>query len=170
MKKVFIFLKKEFLEMLPPTIYFFIVFHIVAFIRGLMAESYGLSIATTSAATIGALITGKSILIADALPLFKWFRRNRIIYNVIWRIFLYIIIVLFLQLLEELIPLISVSGSFSSAIEKLFSEIRWTSFWATHLVLIIFLCFYTLITAIIETIGRKKFLDIFLKSEVQKAN
>jgi len=70
MKKALIFLKHEFLEMLPLTIFFFVVFHILAFIRMLMAKQYGITISSSTAATIGALIVGKSILIVDALPIY----------------------------------------------------------------------------------------------------
>ena len=71
------FLKDEFLEMLPSTIFFFVVFHIILFTRALMANQSGITIASSASATIGALIVGKSILIAGALPLFNWFRQNR---------------------------------------------------------------------------------------------
>ena len=36
-------LKKEFLELLPPTIYFFVALHIVAFVRVLMLEKTGIA-------------------------------------------------------------------------------------------------------------------------------
>ena len=38
MNKAITFIKKEFLEMLPPTIFFFVVFHVVLFTRALMAK------------------------------------------------------------------------------------------------------------------------------------
>jgi hypothetical protein len=82
MKKVLKFLQVEFLEMLPPTIFFLVVFHIIAVTRALMAEEYGITIASSVSATIGALIVGKSILIADALPFFNRFRQKKSIYNV----------------------------------------------------------------------------------------
>jgi hypothetical protein len=160
MKKVLIFLKHEFLEMLPPTIFFFVVFHILAFIRALMAKQYGITISAATTATIGALIVGKSILIVDALPLCDWFSQKRLIYNVGWRVFLYLIIVLLFQFLEELIPLISKYGAISTAREHLIEEIKWPRFWATHIILIVFIAFYNAATAVIGAIGRNKFLEI----------
>jgi hypothetical protein len=160
MKKVLIFLKHEFLEMLPATIFFFVVFHILAFTRALMAEQYGISLSSSTAATIGALIVGKSILIVDAIPLCNWFSQKRLIYNVGWRIFLYLIIVLLFQFLEELLPLISKYGAISTASEHLIEEIKWPRFWATHIILIVFITFYNAATAVIGAIGRNKFLEI----------
>ena len=165
MKRALIFLKHEFLEMLPPTIFFLVVFHTVAFTRSLMSEQFGIALASSSAATIGALIVGKSILIADALPLFKWFCQKRLIYNVAWRIFLYVIIVLLFQFLEELIPLISKYGAISTASEHVIEEIKWARFWATLLVLIVFLVIYSAATTVIGAIGRNEFLEIFFGSK-----
>jgi hypothetical protein len=161
MKKALIFLKHEFFEMLPPTIFFLVVFHILAFIRTLMAKQYGITLTSSTAATIGALIVGKSILIVDSLPLYEWFSQKRLIYNIAWRIFLYLIIVVFFQFIEELIPLISKYGTLSTAREHLIEEIKWPRFWATHIILIIFITFYNLATAVIGAIGRNKFLEIF---------
>jgi hypothetical protein len=161
LKKALIFLKKEFLEMLPPTIFFLVVFLIFAFIRGLIADEVGITVASSAGAVIGALVVGKSILIADATPLFHWFSKTKLIYNVIWRIFLYFIIVLFFQFAEELIPLISKNRSVSLAIENLFEEIKWTRFLVVHIILMMFMFFYTFTTATMEAIGRKEYFGIF---------
>jgi hypothetical protein len=165
MKKALTFLKHEFLEMLPPTIFFFVIFHVVVFTRALMAEQYGITISSSVAATIGALIVGKSILIADALPFMNWFSQKKLIYNIAWRTFFYAIIVLLFQFLEELIPLISKYGAISAATEHLIEEIKWPRFWATHILIVVFLIFYNLATGVIGAIGRNEFLEIFFSSK-----
>jgi hypothetical protein len=161
MKKALIFLKHEFLEMLPPTIFFFVVFHIIAFMRVLMAEQYGITITSSASATIGALIVGKSILVANAIPFVNWFRQKRLIYNVVWKTSLYVIIVLLFQCIEELIPLISKYGAILTAGEHLFEEIKWPRFWATHILLILFLIAYNVTAEVIGAIGRNKIIEIF---------
>jgi len=163
------FIKHEFLEMLPPTIFFFVVFHIIAFTRALMTEQYGISIASSSAATIGALIVGKSILIADKLPICNWFCEKRLIYNVAWRTFLYVIIVLLFQFLEELIPLIFKYGAISTASEHLIEEIKWPRFWAIHILFIVFLVIYNVATGVIGAIGRNELLDILVSSKSNRS-
>ena len=169
MKKAFIFLKHEFLEMLPPTIFFFVVFHLIHFARALMADQYVITITSSAVATIGALIVGKSILIADALPLLNWFCQKRLIYNVAWRIFIYVIIVLLFQFLEELIPLISKYGAISTASGHLIEEIKWSRFWATHIILIVFLFFYSVATGVISAIGRDEFLKILFSPKSNRS-
>jgi hypothetical protein len=151
--------------MLPPTIFFFVVFHIVTFTRSLMAEQYGIDITSSATATIGALIVGKSILIADALPFSNLLRQKRLIYNVVWRTALYSAIVLFFQILEELIPLISKYDGIFTACEYLAEEIKWPRFLATHILFIVFLSIYNTATALIGEIGRNEFIAIFFRSK-----
>ena len=162
MSKATVVLKKELLELLPPTAFFLVVFHIVVFTRSLMGETDAVSMNSHAAATLGALVVGKSILVADALPLFRWFSQKRLILNVAWRSFLYLLVVLLFQLLEELIPLISEDGGVAAAIEYFIEEIRWTRFWATHLLFAVFLACYSLGTAMIAVIGKDRFLQVFL--------
>jgi UPF0716 family protein affecting phage T7 exclusion len=42
--------------MLPPTIFFFVVFHTVVYVRSLLGEGANVSMATSAAATVGALV------------------------------------------------------------------------------------------------------------------
>ena len=165
MKIALIFIKKEFLEMLPPTIFLFVVFHIILFTRALMAKQYGLNFSSSAAATIGALIVGKSILIADALPFVNLFRQKRLIYNIAWKTFLYLSIVVFFQFLEELIPLISKYGAISTASEHFIEEMKWPRFWATNILFVLFLVVYNLATGVIDAIGRNEFLEILFSSK-----
>lgn len=165
MKKVLKFLQTEFLEMLPPTIYFLLVFHTVAFARALMAEQYGINFASSVSATIGALIIGKAILIADALPFVNKFREKGSAYNVAWRMLIYISIILLIQYLEEFIPLISKHESFVTAIEHVHEGRQWPQFWATFILCSIFLLFYSLSTEVIAAIGRNELLKIFFRSK-----
>lgn len=161
MSKAISWLKKELLELLPPMIFFFIVFIVMDIAKGLIERELGMTIASTSSAFIGALIVGKSILIVNALPMLKWFHKKRLIYTVLWRIFFYLLIVVVFQFIEELIPLISTYGSFADALEKLFEEIKWDHFIAIHILLLMFIIIYTLVTAIVETFGRKEVRKLF---------
>lgn len=147
--------------MLPPTIFFLLVFHILTYIRRLLIGEFGISLAETSAATILALVVGKSIVIVDALPILKWIRHTRLVYVILWRIIFYLIIVTAFQFIEGLIPFISKYGSIPEAIEHLLKEIKWNHFVAIRIILLLFIVIYTLIAAIIEIFGRKEFIKIF---------
>jgi hypothetical protein len=162
MSKALAILKREFLEILPPTTFFLVVFYVVVLTRSLMGETVEISMDTYLAATVAALVVGKAVLIADALPLFRWFSRRPLVFNVAWRSLLYLSAVLLLQLLEELIPLIREHGRVAAAIGALVAETDWTRFWATHLLFVLFVVCYCLGTAMIGVIGRERFLETFL--------
>jgi len=61
-------IKHEFIKALPPTIFFFIILHIVALIRALMAKGTGVSMPVSASVLIASLVLGKSVLVADMLP------------------------------------------------------------------------------------------------------
>jgi len=161
MNKTLAFIKKEFLEMLTPTIFFFVVFEIILFARSMMGIEQQFSLTSTTAVIIGALIVGKSVLIADALPLFHWFSEPRLIFNVLWRVLLYLLVVLMFQILEELIPLLSKYDGLAAAASHLSDEVHWPRFWATHLIFAVFLVHYCAITALISVIGKNRFREVF---------
>ena len=165
MKKTLLFVKKELLEMVPPTIFFFVMFSIILLIRTIQAEEYDIAVSSIAAIAILALIFGKSILIIDALPLFHWFRKKRLIHNVIWRSCLYLMIVLAFQYLEELIPLLPKFDTIALASEHLMEEVKWPNFWTSHIIMVVLLVFYILATELIRVIGRKEFIEIMFSSK-----
>src|SRR5207253_7069640 len=48
-------IKEEFLELLPPTIFFFVTLHVIALIRALMLEGTGIAPMTSVSVTVAAL-------------------------------------------------------------------------------------------------------------------
>ena len=61
-------IKKEVQEVIPPTIFFLIAFHILALFRSLMLRQYGIEISTVAGATVAALVVAKVVLLTDLLP------------------------------------------------------------------------------------------------------
>jgi hypothetical protein len=163
MNKVLAFIRKEFLELLLPTIFALVAFEILLLVRSLMGSEQNFVIATHVAVVIGALVTGKSVLIADALPLFGWLRDKPLILSVLWKFLLYMSIVLLFQIIEELIPLWSKYDGFAGAASHLIDDIHWPRFWASHITLGIFIFFYSFSAALIGVIGRDRFYQIFFR-------
>src|SRR5438874_7329520 len=90
MTKLSATLKKEFFELLPPTIFFFVALHIVAFVRVLMLKGTGISPTSSISIAVAALILGKAVLIADLLPMINRFPNQPLIYNVAWKTLIYL--------------------------------------------------------------------------------
>lgn len=102
MSNVFSTIKREFMEMLPPTIFFLVALHIVALIRALMVRSAGIEIQTSASILLAALILGKAVLIANLLPFINRFPDKPLIWNVAWKTLIYALVALLVHYLERL--------------------------------------------------------------------
>jgi hypothetical protein len=161
MSKVSSKLKEEFLALLPPTIFFFVALHIVAFIRVLMLKGTGISPLSTISIAVAALILGKAVLIADMLPMVNRFPNKPLIYNVAWKTLIYLLMATLIHYLERLIDFWRQTGGFVTGNQKLLSEIIWPHFWAIQLILLVLITMYCTIHELVRVIGRDKLLRIF---------
>src|SRR5881392_327752 len=154
-------LKEEFFKILPPTIFFFVALHIVAFIRVLMLEGTGLKPSSSVSIAVASLILGKAVLIADMLPMINRFPNKPLIYNVAWKTVIYLLISAVIHYLERLIDFWRQAGSFVAGNQKLLSEIIWPHFWAIQIVLFVLIAMYCMVHELVRVIRREKALRIF---------
>ena len=132
-------LKHEIEELLPTTIYFVVVLHFAAFIQALMNRHNGLSLPTSASITLGALVMGKSVLLADVLPFINRYPTEPLIWNVSWTATVY----------------------FSAANHAMFAEITWSHFWAIQLLLALLILVYCVMSELIRVIGRAEMKALF---------
>jgi hypothetical protein len=149
-------IKHEIMELLPPVIFFFIAFHILAFSRALMLRQYGVSMSAVAGVAVGALVAGKVVLLADLLPFINRFPDKPLVYNILWKTMIYVIAAVIIHYLEELIPLWWRAGDFSAANRKLFDEIVWPHFWALQLWLSVLLFVYCAGRELTRALGPKE--------------
>src|SRR5437660_360377 len=161
MSKVFSKLKEEFLALLPPTIYFFVALHIVAFVRVLMLKGTGIAPTSTIKIAVAALILGKAVLLADMLPLINRFPNKPLIYNVAWKTVIYWLLSAVIHYLERLIDFWRETGSFVAGNQKLFAEIVWPHFWSIQIIIFVLIAMYCTVHELVRVIGREKVLRIF---------
>jgi hypothetical protein len=161
MTKLSTTLKKEFFELLPPTIYFFVALHLVMFIRVLMLEGTGLSPFSSASIAVTALVLGKAVLIADMLPFINRFPNKPLIYNIAWKTAIYLLISAVLHYLERLIDFWRETGSFVASNQKLLAEIIWPHFFAIQIILFVLIAAYCMVHELVRVIGKEKALRIF---------
>jgi hypothetical protein len=153
--------KHELAEMIPPTIYFFVIFHIIALIRELMTKNTGIDISTTTSIAIGSLILGKAVLIANALPFINRFPEKPLMWNVCWKTALYFVVALVIHYLEHLYDFWQVAPGFAAANRKLLSEIVWPHFWAIQILLTVLIFVYCVASELARLVGPKKLGRMF---------
>jgi hypothetical protein len=153
--------KKEFKELLPPTIFFFVILHLVALLRTLMLEGTGIALGTSASITIAALILAKAVLIADLLPFINRYPDRPLVYNVAWKTAIYALIAMLLHYLEHLVDFWREAGGLVAGNQKLLAEIVWPHFWAIQILLVVLILMYCTIREVVREIGGDKMRRMF---------
>jgi hypothetical protein len=161
MSKLSAKIKEEIKALLPPTIFFFIVLHLVAFVRVLMLKGTGVSPATPVSATVAALILGKAVLIADKLPVINRYPDKPLAYNVVWKTTIYTLVAMLIHYMERLVDFWREAGGFVAGNEKLLAEIVWPHFWAIQIILVVLILMYCTMRELVRVIGGDKVRRMF---------
>src|SRR5947207_8278850 len=156
MTKLSTTLKKEFFELLPPTIFFFVALHIVAFVRVLMLKGTGISPVSSISIAVAALILGKAVLVADMLPMINRFPNKPLIYNVAWKTSIYWLMATLIHYVERLIDFWRQTGGFVAGNRKLLAEIIWPHFWAVQIILFVLIAMYCMMHELVRGRGNEK--------------
>jgi hypothetical protein len=161
MKKILGKLWEEFLKVLPPTIFFLIALTLLAIARALFLRSYGITTAGQLQIVIGALILGKSVLIADLMPFVNRYPDRPLIYNVAWKSLIYNLVALLIHYIERLLDYWKDFGGFIGANREMFEKMVWPHFWGVQIVLIMLIVPYSVAHEIARIVGPKRFRDVF---------
>ena len=153
--------KEEALSLVPPTIFFFIALHIVAFVRLLMAKQTNFPVSSTMSIAVAALILGKAVLLADMLPFINRFPQRPLAYNVAWKTAIYLLVAALVHYLERLFDFSRQAGGVVAGNERLLSEMVWPHFWAIQILLFVLILMYCTARELVRVIGRDKVMRIF---------
>lgn len=162
MRKILQTIKHEFLEILPPTIFFFIAFSLIIVSKKLILQEYGIEFSGFATAAVGALLVGKVVLIVDKFSFVNKFPDKPLMYNVVWKTVIYMIAALIVRYLEHLIEFLSKYGNFVDANRHLLDEIHWPHFLVIQLWLSVLLFVYCSLRELVRAVGRKKVVHMFL--------
>jgi hypothetical protein len=154
-------IKEELLAMIPPTIFFLFTLGLVAVVRMLMTKGTGLPVSTPIQVAVGALVLGKSVLIADMLPIINRYPDKPLAYNVVWKTMIYVLAALVIHYLERLVDFWKEAGGFVAGNEKLLAEMVWPHFWAIQIMLVVLIFDYCVMHELARVIGVKKLQEMF---------
>ncbi|MFV3370104.1 hypothetical protein ACNFH5_18205 [Pseudomonas sp. NY15435] len=162
MKSILLKAKHEFIKALPPTIFFFVILHIVAAIRALMIKGSGVPLPVTASVLIASLVLGKSVLVADMLPFINRFPEKPLIWNVTWKTVMYALVALFVHYLERLYEYWKEAPSLVDANSMLWTSMNWPRFWAVQILLVTLIFMYCVISELARVIGHERLRKMFL--------
>jgi hypothetical protein len=137
---------REFKEVIPPTVFFFVGFNLILFTKRLMLSQYLIAYAGFLVATTSALIVGKVVLIADKMPMLRRFDHAPLAYPILFKALVYTAFVTVARLLEALIHYLIQGGVIGSGgfVEEVLGSFSWPRFIATQLwISVLFLMYVT---------------------------
>jgi hypothetical protein len=147
------FVVKEFKEMVPPTIFFAVGFNLILLTTNLILDNYQVHFASVAVATTGALIVGKSVLVANALPFFRRLDSAPLIRPVLFKSGIYFAVVCVVRILEKLIEFLVHGGMLRELPEYGSTHFTWNQFVAIQLWILVLFLIYTFIDELNTVFG-----------------
>jgi hypothetical protein len=145
------FIVHEIKKMLPVALFFLLALHMLALTK-MVVLGQGISVAGTAAATIGALIVAKAILVVELLPFAKLFG-HRMLYNILWKTLLFAVTATLFQLLEDFLPRLFHGQGFVQAMGAMIADMQWAHFWVIQMWLVALLFLYCFMSDLFRAVG-----------------
>ena len=154
------FIIKQFREVLPPTLFFAIGFNLIVLTTQLFLADYLIHFADFMLVTLSALVVGKSVLVANALPFFRRFDTAPIVQPVLFKTIIYCAVVFVVRFFEKLGKYWFAGGTFSGIPEYVETHFSWNRFVAIQIWIFILFLIYTLGAELNSLFGNGELLKI----------
>lgn len=161
MHRILAKLKEEFFAVLPPTIFFFVILHVVTVIRVLMAKGSHFEPMSSTSILVASLILGKAVLLTDLVPAINRYPDKPLAYNIAWKTPIYLLVATIIHFLERIIDFSRQAGGLAAGTEKMFTQIVWPHFWAIEILVFVLLLFYCAAHEVVRVVGKEKMLRLF---------
>lgn len=133
-------------EVLPPTIFFFVGFNLILFTKRLILADYLIQFTGFAIATVGALVVGKVVLVADKMPFLRRFDYAPLAAPIVFKAAVYSFFVFVARLVEAFAHYAFEGGAIGHGafIESQLGRFSWDRFISTQLwIVVLFLLYVT---------------------------
>ena len=148
------FIVKEFREALAPIVFFFVAFNLIELTTQLILAQYLVRLANYMLATTTALVVGKAVLVADALPFFRRYDAAPMIRPILFKTITYWAVVFAARFLEGLIEFWIHAGTLSGFGEHAVAEFSWHRFAAIQIWIFVLFLIYTFVNELDTRLGK----------------
>jgi hypothetical protein len=136
------FLITEFKEILRPTIFFAVGFNLIVLTTNLILRDYGERFSSFLLATAYALLVGKAVLLANALPILRKLDTAPLIQPVLFKSAIYFVMAFVVRVLERLAEYLLHGGTLGGIPHYVTDNFSWDRFMAVQLwILVLFLIY-----------------------------
>jgi hypothetical protein len=139
------FFLREFLEILPPTIFFLIGFNLIVLTTNLILADYKAQFASFMIATVSALVVAKAVLVANAMSAIRRYDRAPLIRPILFKTVFYWAAVFIVRLLEHWVRYrFGGDYTFGGFLPHALATLSWDRFMAIQLwIFVLFLIYVT---------------------------
>lgn len=152
---------REIRRIIPAVIYFFLAFSLFNMTFGMWLKDLGMRGWSFMGIVVGALIVGKVMLIVDNIPFLNVFSDKPLIYNTLWKCFIYTFVSFLIRLAEHLIPLVKQYHDINVAWRYLIDGVLWSRFWTIQIWFFILFFVFVVSQELIKGIGWERIRKIF---------
>ncbi len=133
-------------KVLPPTIFFFFGFNLILLTKRLILADYLIQFAGFAIATVGALIVGKVVLVADKMPFLRRFDYAPLARPILFKTVVYTFLVFVARLMEAFVHYAFEGGvvGHGGFVEQQLGHFSWERFTSTQIwIFVLFLAYVT---------------------------
>ena len=163
-RRIGVWIVHEWLEMLPPTIFFFVGFNFIVLTANLLVAEYLVAVSNFMLATLAALVVGKAVLVANKMSLLRRYDRAPLIKPILYKTAFYWVVVFLVRLLERFVHFAAEGNSPSDFPSYLVNTFSWHRFSAVSLWIMALFLIYVTATEISHLFGPGELRRLFFTS------
>jgi hypothetical protein len=155
---------------LPPTIFFFVGFNFIVLTTNLLVAHYAVAVSNFMLATVAALVVGKAVITANAMPFLKLFDRAPLIQPILFKTAIYWVAVFFARLAERFVHFLVEGNRPGDFAAYLMSGFSWHRFIAISLWIFVLFLIYVTVSEFSQLFGpaeMRRLLFAYRPSELQ---
>ena len=155
----------ELREALAPTIFFFVGFNFIVLTTNLLVADYAVAVSNFMLATLAALVVGKAVLTANAMPFLKLFDRAPLLQPILFKTAVYWVAVFIARLMERFLHFtLGDGGHPADFFPYLITSFSWSRFIAVSLWILVLFLIYVTASEFSQLFGRGEMRRLFLTS------
>ena len=153
----------EFRMVLPPTLFFLVGFNLILFTKRLILAQHMIEFAGFFIATMGALIVGKVVLVADKMPYLRRFDHAPLARPILFKTVVYTVLVFVARLLESFVHYLTEGGHLGGGafFQHVLGEFSWSQFAATQMWIFVLFLIYVTASELNALVGDGELFKIF---------
>lgn len=155
------FLIKELKEVWPPTLFFAVSFNLLVLTTDLILADYLRTFASFLVATTTAVVVGKSVLVADAIPFLRRFDTGPMIKTVLFKTTVYWAVVFLVRFVEKLVEYLFAGGNLAGTPAYVANHFTWHRFAAIQIWIFVLFLVYTSFAELNARLGKGELSRIF---------